>query len=340
MQKIDMKRTNLLYKSMLLAWLIPLLFLGACKKDSLDSSDLLVYVAGDYASTTNTMIVPFLHTPVSVSGDSSIMVAASATRNVSTDVQVTFSPDTSFVSQYNLANKTSCLALPASTYKIVNTMNHTIKSGAISSDSMQILITDPGSLTNPGGYILPLRITTVTGSDKGIRISTNRNVVFVNVTYLFNNILNTQTPLAGTLVSRTGWIITVSNTTSGALGPAMVDGSNSTAWRSSNSTTAAKYAIVDMLSQQSVSGFQIVPDYVTTTENATLVKVSSSPDSTTWTVQGTWTGTGPATGSSATSPDIKGINFISPVQAKFFRFDILAVVSGGRAGIGELNAVH
>jgi hypothetical protein len=79
---------------------------------------------------------------------------------------------------------------------------------------------------------------------------------------------------------------------------------------------------------------------VSTGDNATQIKVSTSPDSVTWTVQGIWNGTGPATTSSAASPDIKGIDFISPVEAKFFRFDILAWVSGSRTGIGELNATE
>jgi hypothetical protein len=317
-----------------------LILLGACKKDTLDSSDLLVYVAGDYASTTNTVTVPFLHTPLNVSGDSAIMIAASATRNVAASVDVTFTPDTTQVSVYNTANKTSCLALPAANYKIVNTSKHTIATGNVSSDSMEIDILNPAVLTNPGGYLLPVTITTIAGKDKGVKVSSNRKTVFINITYLFNNIIGAQTPLAGTLFSRTGWNVTVSNTTAGALGPAMLDGSNTTAWRSSNSSTAAKYVILNMGSSQKVSGFQLVPDYVTTTENPTQIKVSTSPDSTTWTAQGTWIGTGPATGSSAANPDIKGINFISPVQAKFYRFDITAWVSGSRAGIGELNAVQ
>ncbi len=233
---------------------------------------------------------------------------------------VTFTPDTSLVAAYNAANKTSCIALPANTYKIVNSGTHTIPTGSVSSDSMEIDITNPASLNNPGGYLLPLSIATISGKDKGVRISTNRNTVYVNVTYSFTNILSTQSPLSGTLFGRTGWIVTVSNTTSGALGPAMLDGNNSTAWRSSNSSTAAKYVILDVAAQQSVEGFQIVPDYVTTSENPTQIKVSTSADSTIWTVQGIWTGTGPATGSSAANPDIKGINFIVPVQAKFFRF--------------------
>ena len=335
-----MKKKNLLYKSMLLAGLLPLIFLGSCKKDTLDSDDLLVYVAGDYASTSNTVTAPFLHTPLNVSGDSVIRIAASATRNVLADVDITFSADTSQVAQYNTTNKTGCVALPAANYKIVNPGKHTIASGNVVSDSMEIDILNPAVLTNPNGYLLPLSIATIAGKDKGVRISTNRRTVFVNVTYIFNNIVATQSPLTGALFSRTGWILTVSNTTAGALGPAMLDGNNSTAWRSSNSSTAAKYVILNMGAQQKVSGFQLVPDYVTTTENPTQIKVSTSADSVSWTVQGIWAGTAPAAGSSAASPDIKGVDFIAPVQAKFYRFDITAWISGSRTGIGELNAVR
>jgi hypothetical protein len=319
--------------------LLPAMFF-ACKKNQLDSSDLLVFVKGDYASTTNTVTAPFVHTPVGVSGDSTIRIAASATRNVAASVDVTFTPDTTLIAAYNTLNKTNCIALPANTYTIVNPGKQTISADSVNSDSLEIDITDPASLTNPNGYLLPMRISAISSKDKGVKISTNTNTVFINVTYAFNNVLATQTPTTGTLFSRTSWNVTVSNTTAGALGPAMLDGSNSTAWRSSNSSTAAKYVILNMGGQQTVSAFQLVPDYVTTTENPTLIKVSSSPDSINWTVQGMWTGTAPATGSSAASPDIKGINFISPVQGKFFRFDITAWVSGSRTGIGELNAVE
>jgi hypothetical protein len=335
-----MKKKNLLYICLLLAGLLPLIFLGSCKKDTLDSDDLLVYVAGDYASTTNTVTAPFLHTPVNVSGDSVIRVAASATRNVAANVDVTFTADTTLVAQYNTTNKANCLALPASNYKIINPGKHTIASGNVVSDSMEIDILNPAVLTNPGGYLLPLSIATIAGKDKGVRISTNRKTVFINVTYIFNNIIASQSPLTGTLFSRTGWNLTVSNTTSGALGPAMLDGNNSTAWRSSNSSSAAKYVILNTGAQQTVSGFQLSPDYVTTNENPTQIRISTSPDSTTWTVQGIWTGTAPATGSNAANPDLKGIGFIAPVQAKFYRFDITAWISGSRTGIGELNAVQ
>lgn len=76
-----------------------------------------------------------------------------------------------------------------------------------------------------------------------------------------------------------------------------------------------------------------------TSENATQITVSTSNDNTTWMVQGVWRGTGPATGSSATAPDVKGIRFASPVTAQYFRLEINTWVSGNRVGIGELNAL-
>jgi hypothetical protein len=91
---------------------------------------------------------------------------------------------------------------------------------------------------------------------------------------------------------------------------------------------------------QTLKGLQLTPDYVTTNENPTQVTVSISTDSVTWISQGVWTGTKPATGTNAANPDIKGISFIAPVQARYFRLDISAVVSGSRAGIGEINAVE
>jgi hypothetical protein len=229
--------------------------------------------------------------------------------------------------------------LPADAYQL-DAGQHKIAAGASMSDPFSIKITNPSLLTDTNGYVLPLTVTKIGGKDKGITISTNRATAYLYVPYAFTNIDTTEVPGAGTLMDRTGWSVTVSNTTNGALGPAMLDGNNSTAWRSSNSSTAAKYVVLNMGSQQAVSGFQLVPDYVSTGDNATQIRVSASADSTVWTPQGTWNGTGAASGSSAANPVIKGINFLAPVTAKYFRFDIITWVSGSRTGIGELNAVQ
>lgn len=321
--------------------LVTFVALHSCKKDELNSKELLVFLAGDKAGTvTNTQTVPFIHNPLSVDGNTSIEVSAYASREVPADITASIYPDAKYVATYNEQNGTDFLELPASAYQVTNDPKHTIAAGTLKSDPLKIEITHPEMLTNPGGYLLPLTITGIESKDKGARVSSTHATMYLKITYEFNNIKQVQTPDAGTLMSRTGWSVTVSNTTSGALGPAMIDGSNTTSWRSSNSSTAAKWAIVNMGSAKTVKGFQIVPNYVSTSENATRMTISTSNDNVTYTTQGIWNGTGPATGSSAASPDIKGVNFIAPVTARYFRFDITSWVSGNRVGFAEVNAIQ
>jgi hypothetical protein len=68
--------------------------------------------------------------------------------------------------------------------------------------------------------------------------------------------------------------------------------------------------------------------------------ISTSDDNVTYSVQGTWKGTGPASGSSASAPDYKGVNFITPVTARYFKFDITARVNGNIVGVAEINAIQ
>ena len=320
--------------------LLLLAVFASCKKDVLESKDLIVYLPGEYGSNNNTITVPFVHTPLSVIGGTKASVAPRTTREAAADIDVTITVDTTLVKQYNKQNNKSLLVLPVNTYRIVNPGKFKIKAGSVSTDSVQVEITHPEMLNDPAGYLLPLSITKLEGSDKGVAISSNQGAAFINVTYSFNNIDTSQSALAGTITSRTNWSITVSNTTAGALGPAMLDGSATTAWRSSNSSTAAKWVILDMVSQQVVKGFRLTPNYVAVAENATTIAVSTSTDNITFNAQGTWKGTGPSASSSATNPDIKNINFIAPVSARYVRFDITSQVSGSRVGIGELNAVQ
>lgn len=334
-----MKKTasSFVYSTLLL---LVITSFSSCKKDELSSKELLVYLKGDYSLVDNRIMIPFVHSPVSITGNPVAKFPFYATREVAADINVTVAVDMSLVDLYNQQYDTNYLPLPQANYKIVGALTHTIGAGKLLSDSVQVEILNPGTLTDAKGYLLPITITGIESKDKGVVVSTNKRTVYLHVTYEFNNVEPTQVSMAGTPMSRTGWSVTVSNTTSGALGPAMLDGSNSTAWRSSNSGSAAKWAILNMGSQQTIKAFQLVPNYVNTSENATQITVSSSNDNTNWTLQGIWKGTGPASTSNATTPDIKGVNFKSPVQAQYFRFEINTWVSGNRVGIGELNAIQ
>ncbi|MCG2615323.1 discoidin domain-containing protein [Terrimonas sp. NA20] len=314
----------------------------SCKKDELSSREMLVFLQPDKAGIpTRTQTVAFVHNPVEVIGSTNAEVFAYTSREVPANVEIQLAADPSKLAEYNTLYAANCIILPDANYRLVNGNKYSIAAGSSQSDPIAIEILNPGQLQNPGGYLLPLTIQSISSSDKGVAVSSTHATVYVRVTYEFNNIARTQAPLTGgTLLSRTGWVLTVSNTTSGALGPAMVDGNNATAWRSSNSATALKWVQVDLGAQRTMKGFQLVPNYAAVAENATRMTVSTSNDNITWTVQGVWNGTGPATTSSATNPDLKGVNFASPVAARYFRLDINAQTSGNRVGIGELNVVQ
>jgi len=318
-----------------------ILILNACKKDGeMNSKELSAFIksAGGDVHIAN---MAFKRTPIAASGDSVTKFPAYLTREINSDVLVNISADESLVGTFNSTNKTSYVLLPAANYKILSGAQLTIPAGSvISTDSLRVQLVDRIKLTDDNGYVLPLSIRDVSAKDKGAKPSENYKTVYIIVKGTYSNINDAQSTLPGTFIARTGWVLTVSNTTAGALGPAMLDGSNTTAWRSSNSSSAAKWLSIDMGAAQQIKGFVYVPNYVLTTENATGINVSTSMDNVTWTTQGSWKGTGPATTSSAASPDLKNINFIIPVQARYFRFDITSWTSGSRVGIAELNAVQ
>jgi hypothetical protein len=314
--------------------------LVSCKKDVLDSRELLVYVGGEYGTTTNAVVVPLVHTPAGILGNRLTGVAVTATREVPADVYVTLAADPSRVASYNEENDMNALPLPSDAYRIVNPGKKRIAAGTVMSDSLQLEITKPELLTNPAGYVLPLHIDEIEGSDRGVRISSNRSTVYIVVTYAFNNIVASESVPAGTIGSRTGWNVQVSNITNQYPATNLTDNNNNTAWRSSNSSTAEKWILVDMGAVSEIKGFQIAPNYVSRSENATGINVLTSDDNINWTEQGKWTGTGPSAASSATAPDLKGITFIGPVQARYFRLDITSRVSGNRVGMAEINVVR
>ncbi|MCX2451288.1 DUF1735 domain-containing protein [Pedobacter sp. PLR] len=324
------------------ATIFSILILNACKKDGdMNSKELSVFIktAGGDVHVAN---LAFRRTPLAVSGDSIAKFPAYLTREINSDVLVNISIDESLVSNYNSANKTNYILLPAANYKIVGSAQLTIPAGSvISTDSLRIQLLDRLQLNNDNGYLLPLSISEISGKDKGAKSSDNYRTVYVVVKSTYTNISDAQLPLTGTFIPRTGWVPSVGSTTAGSLGPAMLDGINTTAWRSSSTSSfAAKWLTIDMGAAQQIKGFVMVPNYVATTENATAITVSTSTDNVTWTVQGAWKGTGPAATSSVINPDLKNINFIVPVQARYFRFDVTASNNASRVGIAELNVVQ
>ena len=335
-----MRKMNLLYSGGKWLCLLSVVLFNSCKKDVLESKDLLVYVAGDFGAVDNSMSRSLLFTPVSVSGDTVVKIAAAASREMAANAAIVFVPDTSLVKQYNLVNKTSCLPLLPASYTLTNGGTCAIQAGQLVSDSVVVKLNNIAALNNPAGYVLPLTIQSVAGDDKGVRVSSNRKTVFLYFGYVYSNIRSGQAVVTGTNAGRTGWGVTVSNTSTGYAATNLTDGNNTTAWRSSNSSTAAKTVTLDLKTALLMKGISFVPNYVATAENPTAINIATSDDNVNWTPQGQWKGTIPDAASSATAPDVKGIGFITPVQSRYVRLDIVNSNGQNRVGIAEINVVQ
>lgn len=324
----------------MLLGLFPLLAVS-CKKDEIRSRELMVFLQPDVPGIPRqTQQIDLTHTPVEIRGEKTTQVHAYASRALDYDVELTIQPAPDMLASYNALYNENNALLPAGSYQITSGDTYAIAKGQNESQPIQIQITAPEMLTSPDGYVLPLAITKVTSKDKGVVISNTHKAVYVKVTYTYTNVESTQVVPAGAFATRTAWIVSVSNITNGNPGTNLVDGSNSTVWRSQNSAGAEKWIQVDMGAAVAMKGMRMSPSYSSANDNATRLTILTSNDGTTWTSQGIWNGTTYASGTNASSPDFKGIQFITPVTARYFRLEYNAWPSGNRVGMAELNVVE
>lgn len=321
---------------------ITLFFFGmllSCKKDgNVNSKELLAFIKAE-GGDPHTAKLSFNRTEVSVSGDSIVKFAGYLTREATKDITLTIAADESLVAAYNSSNKTDFVLLPAANYKILGNGKLNIKSGAsVSMDSLVLEVVDRVKLNDDRGYILPLTISEISSSDKGVSTSVNYRSIYVLVSSKFNNVDPSNAGLSGTALLRTGWLVTASGSYSGNGIARVLDGKNETAWDSDGKLPA--WVQLDMGSENTVKGFPIVPGYEYRSDNFITMEVLSSSDGKSWKSQGIYNGTATSSGSTAANPDIKMVKFISPVKARYFKFNITATTDGGYAGMGELNAVQ
>lgn len=324
----------------MLLGLFPLLAVS-CKKDEIRSKELMVFLQPDLPGIpTQTQQVDLTHTPVEVRGERNTQVHAYASRELDHAVELTIQPAPDLLASYNALRGQNNAILPAGSYQITSGEKYSIAKGDRVSQPIQIQITAPEMLTNPEGYVLPLAITKAESKDKGVVVSNTHKAVYVRISYTYTNVESTQVVPAGTFAVRTGWSVTVSNITNGNPATNLIDGNNSTVWRSSNTAGAEKWIQVDMGAATTMKGMRMSPSYSSANDNATRLTVLTSNDGTTWNFQGIWNGTTYATGTNANNPDYKGIEFISPVTARYFRLEYNAWPSGNRVGMAELNVVE
>lgn len=249
----------------------------------------------------------------------------------STAVTAELSADLSLIAAYNQKNNTAYEAFPDGTYELVKKQTQIPAGTKYSVDSFEVSLKNLGVFQKGKAYILPVKTSTASPFVQG-----PKSVAYIVLR--LNNVSLENTLLAGTTIARTGWSVTASSSFSSNPVARVLDGSNATAW--SSTTGIPEWLRLDMAASKTVKGFVLVPSYEYRTENWLLVNVASSMDGVNWSFEGTYSGSVTAASSSATSPDTKYLNFINPVTARYFRFDILRSTDGTYVGLAEINAVE
>jgi hypothetical protein len=312
----------------------------SCKKDELNSKELLAYLKFD-GGNGQVGNINFTRTLTSASGASEIRLSGYLTRETSADVSLSISVDEAKLAEYNAANKTAYVLLPSANYEIENGGSLDIKTGTtVSADSLKIRLKAREQLADPKGYVLPLSITSVNSRDKGIQPSSNYGTVYLVVSAMFDNIdKSSKQPAPGTFIDRKNpaWRI-VDASMSYSLetkADAALDGDNNTSWFTSGENG---FITVDLAANTVLKGVVLTPNYLYGSYyNATEIEVFISEDNQSWISQGTYVADPVLEDSSEEVPDYRNINFLSPVTCRYIKFVMKEYPNYG--GFSEINAI-
>ncbi|MBN9384727.1 MAG: DUF1735 domain-containing protein [Chitinophagaceae bacterium] len=246
--------------------------------------------------------------------------------------------NTALVDTYNSKNGTHYQAFPDGSYQLVKAGATIPANAVVSADSIQIQLPDLSKFITGTDYLLPVTLKDG-GSPDSPPVDGSKNVVYVVLSIFVNNVDPANPVASGTVISRTAWSVAASSDDNGAAGQAL-DGDNSTSWFSGFGLP--QWLRLDMGASYTVKGFSIVPNYMYGSNYCGILNmdVLSSNDGTVWKLEGKYVGTATAGSSSAGNPDIKHVKFVTPVTARYFKFNVTQSTDGWYAGMAELNGIE
>ncbi|MDL2211172.1 DUF1735 domain-containing protein [Bacteroides sp. OttesenSCG-928-M17] len=330
-----MKHINL--KSIIRAVLLVALAAGtiACSDDDLNSKELKIYVS---TGLQNHFEMNLTHTPNVTTGESVVEFPVRATRELPADAEITFALNNDLADSYNQARGTTYKVLTEDLVTLL-TPTVSIKQGElISTEQIRVELSDPTELTAKEGYLIPIAIKEVLSKDKGLEISTNLSAVYIIIT---STIITIETGIepGGTVMDRSKWTATASNTYTSSYGAAnMIDGKVETSWFGTNTGTSLTF---DMGETVKLKGFRITPNYkgFSPFYNADKVELFSSADNLEWDSHGIIEIREPSKETSVTNPDYKYARFYNDTDVRYFRF-VSTQVSSYYWGIAEVDAYN
>lgn len=317
--------------------------LCACKKevDGSGDQDSLAQSLAVYQyipRNTDTVFVPLnlMGIPVANTGFPALLRNAAGS-----DVEVTAKIDTdialteAFNKLYNIASP----PLSQNLFRLAGNGNVTIKAGhTMSADSFKVHLDKlTGLSAGVYKYAVPLRLSS--GTAGATLASTLMFIRFDIIVVDWINVDQRNKDLNGIRIDRAAWHTTASSEGRGLTDYAL-DGNNLSAWTSS-ATGLPQWFQLDMGKVHAVKGFSIVPNYGDFTTNDDLLKMDilSSNDGVIWKTEGTYKG--PRVGfTNPSNPEFKTVKFISPVTARYFKFNVTSSSSGTAAGMAELYGIE
>lgn len=296
-------------------------------------------VAAGIRSTDNTASVNVVLQNINGvnTGQDLVYLRSILNQGISKPVTSTVRINTDLVQSYNVTNGTSYQVFPAGSYQLEKATATIAVNTVLSGDSVRIKLTNLAAFAGGTDYLLPVELVEDTALDSPPADATKK-VVYILLSVFVNNVDPANATVTGTSISRTGWSVTASGSYAGNAISRVLDGNNATAWDSDGRMPA--WVQLDMGTSKTVKGFPIVPSYEYRTDDFVNMEVYSSTNGTVWKLEGKYMGTATSAGSSAASPDIKTVRFISPVTARYFKFNITKTTDGNYAGMAELNAVE
>lgn len=315
------------------AFVLTVFLLSACrdelKYDVKGDTTNRVYVRTP-TSYINTYNFSVIHTPVSNIGVVMAKFPARCTLEAATDLKVTFAVDNSLVSAYNNVYSTGYKQVPDSLLSIVNPVLNIPKGNFSSIDSIAMSITNQrlSYLTDPG-YIVPIKITTISSTDN-IAVSSNQSIVYVIIATSVTNCYNSPLigDMVGTLItSRTAWTATLDATPSSGTLANMFDAKTTTYWYVSPSKEV-NLTVNLGIAYTNITGIRI-HCYSSTYYLYSLIVYTSS-DGITWNSQGLAT--------LATVSSYQYVKFYSPIAtAKYIKVDVKSWKSSSNLIMAEFD---
>lgn len=233
---------NMLTKSLAL---LSVLAYFSCS-DDLESKDLKVYLSPLNGQDDWEILVNH----PALEGKLVMKLPVRSTRELVADANVIATIDESLVAPYNEQHGTEYKLLPATLASITTEVLFAKESNE-SKDSLGFVCPDVKKLEEPG-YILPITLSSLSSSDKGVAISSNLNTVYYVLKVKEYCMYNTDAPI-GTLKDRTGWKVT--DATNGNEYPTLLDGN----YQSGFSGTYTPIITVDMGKVSLINGFRFTP---------------------------------------------------------------------------------